>query len=791
MRRLLLLLAGAGAALAICASSALAAGDVWTQWAPTPSDTLHSWIRSLDFTATGSVLASSDGGGVATGNNGGVFQAPTGVGPWSQAITGLTDITGAQSVYQVVASGSNMYAATSAGLFEAAQGADPSWTQLGGGTGDNKLNMGGIESVVVESPSDLVVAVAGAADPGVYTSDDGGSFWTRASGMPPVQNIYDLAQGAGPVIYAAGDSGVWTSVDDGTSWTLTSDGIDPAETTFRVAVAPGTPNQLWADSDEDVYESTDGGANWVNVDGTGTTLPGAQAKLAFFLTPGVGGNFGPNRAIVGTADGVWATVDGGQNWGQMSTSGIGSGGSIDFGNEIIWALGFAPTGAQLLAGTQADGAFSLPLTPVTAPGTISVSPSTNLAPGTTLGVTGGWSGTAPIFYTFTWKRCQGSSCTNFQTIAVGPEYTISNDEASMNYRYEVQVCAINLVSPVPICKTSTITSGGVGPIPGTVPEFLGEDNDSSIAPTPEEPTWGTKFTIDPGDWELSTNPGTAIHPTFVYQFQRCDDTGDCTVIPGAGGLSPSYTTTPDDVGYSIEGDVRAIASSVSSQFYEAGETNQIIEVTPVNTTAPQILGTPYVGQTLQSSAGGWSGHDPTYADEWLLCGSDGLDCNPLSPDQTGNTITVTSADLGSRLELQVTATQADPAQNRVAIATSAPTAVITNAPGGPGGPGGGGPKAPKIHISGPKKLKTGSKLVGPATEAGFAKVSFQWLRNGKAIKHANRATYKLAKADLGQRISLRVTVTTASGVRLVATSNTIKVPKTKKKPKHHKRKHRR
>jgi len=65
---------------------------------------------------------------------------------------------------------------------------------------------------------------------------------------------------------------------------------------------------------------------------------------------------------------------------------------------------------------------------------------------TTLGVTGGWSGTAPIFYTFTWKRCQGSSCTNFQTIAVGPEYTISNDEASMNYRYEVQVCAINLVS---------------------------------------------------------------------------------------------------------------------------------------------------------------------------------------------------------------------------------------------------------------------------------------------------------------------------------------------------------
>ena len=70
--------------------------------------------------------------------------------------------------------------------------------------------VGGIESVVVESPTALVAAVAGAGDPGVYTTSDGGSPWMQASGMPIGENIFYLAKGAGQLIYAAGDSGVWT-----------------------------------------------------------------------------------------------------------------------------------------------------------------------------------------------------------------------------------------------------------------------------------------------------------------------------------------------------------------------------------------------------------------------------------------------------------------------------------------------------------------------------------------------------------------------------------------------------
>jgi hypothetical protein len=276
------------------------------------------------------------------------------------------------------------------------------------------------------------------------------------------------------------------------------------------------------------------------------------------------------------------------------------------------------------------------------------------------------------------------------------------------------------------------------------------------------------------------------------------------VIPGA--TDKTYTTTVADVGDSISGYVQAfngIFPSYASQMYLAGDTFTIIEKTPVNTVAPQIVGAPYVGETLNSTAGAWNGHDPTYTREWLECGSDGLDCQPLAPDQTGSTYTITPADLGSTLELQVTATQADPSQNRVGQATSAPTAVITNPPAGGGdgggggnggggsgggGGGGGGGSTQAIRIIGPKHLGVGSRLFGPALVAGYTTVSYQWLRNGKAIKHANHRAYKLQKADLGHRISVRVKLTRSSGGAVTLVSNTLRVPRSHGHQRH--RKHR-
>jgi hypothetical protein len=759
-------------ACVVCTGAALAAvPDAWTQWTAVPQDT---WIRSLDFTAATTL--------VAGGESDGVFQAGTPLGPWVQTNTGL-DTVEAKEVNQVVASGGKLYAATDEGLFTAAQSPSPSWTQLGGGIGDNKLNMGGIESVIVQSPTSLVVAVSGAADPGVYTSADGGSTWTRASGMPIGENIYDLASGTGgAVIYAAGDGGVWVSVSGGTSWSLASDGINPAETAFRVAVA--SPTEIWAATTGSVYKSTNGGVTWNDVDGTTpTALPGGGVKKAFLLTP----QFGAERSLVGTDDGVYASIDGGQTWGAMSPDAVGTPGGF-LAKGIVWALGLGFTPPTLLAGTQGYGVWSLPMTPVAAPATLSVAPSTGLKVGSTLSAPTAWTGTLPFFFTYTWKKCTGASCTPSTTVGTGSTYTIPDADENSQSRYDVVICATNLVAPSQVCKTSTITTAPVAPLPTDAPVPLSGGTGSSLSPNPQQSLpWGTTYTINEGQWGTEGVQNVAISPDqFFYQWQRCDQSDVCTAIPGATGKT--YTTTPADVGDDIVAYVRAVKSGVSSDLLEVAEVFTVIEKTPVNTAAPKIFGSAYVGQTLSSSAGAWAAHTPTYTRRWMECGADGLDCQPLNPDQTGATYTITQTDLGSRLELEVTATQADPSQNRVGVADSALTPVITLAPSGGGSGGGGGGAAPVVKVAKPKNVHVGSVLHGPATVSGYNHVAYQWLRNGKPITGATAASYKIHKADRGKKISLAVTLTSdTTGTRSTVKSNAISVPKAHKG---HHRKHR-
>ena len=50
------------------------------------------------------------------------------------------------------------------------------------------------------------------------------------------------------------------------------------------------------------------------------------------------------------------------------------------------------------------------------------------------------------------------------------------------------------------------------------------------------------------------------------------------------------------------------------------------------------------------------------------------------------------------------------------------------------------------------------------------KLSYQWLRGGKSIKGATKSTYKLVKADKKKQISVKVTGTKAGYTTLTTTS---------------------
>lgn len=72
-----------------------------------------------------------------------------------------------------------------------------------------------------------------------------------------------------------------------------------------------------------------------------------------------------------------------------------------------------------------------------------------------------------------------------------------------------------------------------------------------------------------------------------------------------------------------------------------------------------------------------------------------------------------------------------------------------------------------------KRLKATAGTWTPAPE----KVSYQWLRNGKKIKKATRATYKVTKADRGRRLSARIVVSRSGYQTATVTTKAVRVPK--------------
>ncbi len=789
---------------AALAGPAFAAGDAdpadkWGRWLASPRE---GTVRSLDFIGPLLFAGSADDG---------VWSSPTAVGPWSPQNGGLESTAAADDVRQIkVAPNGLVYAATSAGLFRSPAG-QGGWTPVGQGVGSRKLNMGGIQSIMFNGPTgtDITVAVAGAAGAGVYYSSDNGEHWDRATGMNNPESVYYLT--SGPLqtpMYAAADNGVYASLDFGRSWVLTSDGIPPGETTLRVAVSPTNPKDLYASTSGNVYRSSTAGLTWEDASGKdGQHLP-SGGKRAFLLTPDLSGKFGPARALVGTEQGVYATIDNGDHWKPMSGETFIPDQGTPMKDRIVWSLNLGFSTPLIMAGTAGFGVFNAPILPISA-GAPTISPLSSLKAGTKLEISNldetninvgerkhmGFKGTKPYFYSYQWVKCSSTSkatCTDPIPGATDTSYVIPAGDANNGKHYAVKVTARNIVSPNPITVTSTVTTGTPAAQPGTEPK---PKSGWSLA-KPAGPFLDGTVSVNAGTWQTE-NSSTTITPDAVsYRWERCLN-ATCNVLPGATGSS--YKLRPADIGYFIRSYVSASKAGVFGNWYLVDGTSTVMNKFPVNTVLPAIVGDAWVGSKLGSSAGGWSGHDMTFERRWFRCEADGLGCNPMAfPAQTGATYTVVAADKGKRVKLEVTAIAKDPSQNRKTVVFSAASAVITDPPPPvvdvpvlpetPQSPN--PPQAPQnpqqpqqpakdlVELKLPSKLKSGAKIEAPKTVTGFKKVTYQWLRNGKKIKKATKRTYKLTKADRGKKISCKVTLTPAAGGKKVTfTTKAISVPK--------------
>jgi hypothetical protein len=139
---------------------------------------------------------------------------------------------------------------------------------------------------------------------------------------------------------------------------------------------------------------------------------------------------------------------------------------------------------------------------------------------------------------------------------------------------------------------------------------------------------------------------------------------------------------------------------------------------PANSSPPVISGTTTVGQRLTTSTGVWSGTEPiSYSYQWARCGSS---CSAIT-GATGSSYTLTSAELGVKIAVAVTASNSAGSAQAVASAVG-PVAAA-------------GPSSVQVKAALSKVLKPSGKAakLKAIVKAGGYSVSFTAPSGGKLV----------------------------------------------------------
>lgn len=299
--------------------------------------------------------------------------------------------------------------------------------------------------------------------------------------------------------------------------------------------------------------------------------------------------------------------------------------------------------------------------------------------------------------------------------------TLDLTNAQAGKRISVEVTGSRGTS-APRTATSAQTSAVQGTLTAATPTITGTAKA------------GEELTASPGAWGPA---GVALSYEWLAGGQHIVGATGATYTPGAAQVGKAITVrvTGTLAGYGNE--VRTSAATAA--------------VIPGDITAgtPSISGTPAPGRTLTANPGTWTPADAELSYQWLANGT------PLV-GATGTTLVVSNAHAGKRLSVTVTGTTSTGA---VAEATSSATATVVGVLKG---------ATPKVS----GKAKVGKRLSAkPGTwSPAPVRLTYQWLRNGKVIKGATKASYKLTKADAGKRIQVRVTGRKTSYKTLVKSS---------------------
>jgi len=166
-------------------------------------------------------------------------------------------------------------------------------------------------------------------------------------------------------------------------------------------------------------------------------------------------------------------------------------------------------------------------------------------------------------------------------------------------------------------------------------------------------TVGQTLTAGNGTWD--NNP-----TAYQYRWLRCDRTGEsCGPIAGNGGAQKTYTLANADADHTMRVRVTAVnadgATTVRSAQTAVVQSNTA--AAPRSTARPSVSGDTTVGQELSVDPGTWTNNPTSYSYQWRRCDTNPFQCFDVS-GATGKTYGVRDADIGFRLDVVVTATNA-------------------------------------------------------------------------------------------------------------------------------------
>ena len=375
------------------------------------------------------------------------------------------------------------------------------------------------------------------------------------------------------------------------------------------------------------------------------------------------------------------------------------------------------------------------LEPPTISGTVAVGGTLTADPGS-------WSDGSATF-AYAWERCDDNGACTAIDGAENRTYELVPVDSDAFVRVRVTAH----VGDVSVSRASA----SIGPVIPAAPTALTQPTISGNAVV------GAQLTAHPGRW---SDPDA----TFRFVWQRCHDAESCTTIDGAGDAT--YTLSADDRGSFLLVQVTASNGGGANEA-DSAPTDVVVPPVPAVYTKPSISGDATVGSTLTADPGSWSDPAATFAYTWLRCQGNGSGGCSAIDAADGTQYVLTGDDVGFRIELEVTATNAGGTgtaeSNLVGPVLPLPPPVVVTAP----------------SISGDATV--GSTLTAdPGTWSDpAAKFAYVWLRcqgNGSGscstIDGADGTTYVLTDEDVGFRIEVAVTATNGGGT-VAAYSNLV------------------